>query len=595
MGDAIDDDVVDLISVDNGNEDQLSSDGKDEAEGEEEVDKDGEAQEQDEVNIPGMGDAIDDDVVDLMSVDNGNEDQLSSDGKGEEEVDKDPPWVDIGDGHEMRTIPTELLHSASISFVNLKGMSPIESISELGVVVDVLGDGNCFFYAIMVGLHFLHIAPYYLHSGTNQERISTICSLLRSVTIFRKAMFLSLFDNIEQFRSNDSSIRSVHDSCGDRLSPFSGSVHAITAQNASPGAILYQDKMDYDKGCSRAHWADISFHLPIAAFKHQITIVIYSTIEGRIRTTEIAAYFDGSVTRHHLPGHWYSPPPNVRSILIFHTGNHFQFILPEHYTGDRNNLDFPTFLSVSDSTVGKVDFLMEPCKQEASSFENNRHISRPTTSCLNDVSRVLSGKAPWSSYEHFCGVEKVKVGILQISHIRFTKFQNSKFSVQIPSIELAGKIIVSHDAEKLLSAIWVPKFKAGAWFRSQIVKARDFPPHVSLRCQGATASKVGITGAGKRVGTHNYILKVNGWCSGTKNGRGKKIVGETDGCSTKWIGGIDYPNLLRHALNPTDAMIELQITINGACFHPEKKMMGQLRGQERDQAVEDVSMSSLFL
>ena len=90
------------------------------------------------------------------------------------------------------------------------------------------------------------------------------------------------------------------------------------------------------------------------------------------------------------------------------------------------------------------------------------------------------------------------------------------------------------------------------------------------------------------VDLHDGVsTKFWGVCAG--GGYKKNNLGRNDlCCTTSWVAGIDEPNVKHLALNPFDSSIELQIQFKGQCIHEKGKVIGQLRGPAREEAVKEV-------
>ncbi|KAL7491548.1 hypothetical protein ACHAWT_000863 [Skeletonema menzelii] len=206
------------------------------------------------------------------------------------------------------------------------------------------------------------------------------------------------------------------------------------------------------------------------------------------------------------------------------------------------------------------------------SFHSTLSIVKPSNLNLEEISRNVGGKPHISVYKHF----HKEVTINGLRYFMYKELQDETFSVTVPSLALCGQIVVSHDGSKLTSATLGPNFKGGAWFRDEIVKATNFPPNSK-----ATSFN---RGRGKRC-KHPYLIYFTGWCTGRKDRKGD---GDGTTCTTSYVGGLDYDNLLLLAMKPNDSMIKLEIRLNGRCVHCATEMLGQLRGPSRKRALENV-------
>lgn len=198
----------------------------------------------------------------------------------------------------------------------------------------------------------------------------------------------------------------------------------------------------------------------------------------------------------------------------------------------------------------------------------------------NDVCDYVGRRPKIERYNHFDG----HLVCNNKKFVRYKGFNQKSFTVRVPSADLANKIIVQHDGKNIVKAAFARDFNRAAWFRSRIQKAPKFPSHINLVTKNSVVVTMSKSGAGKRCHGHNFKLKWSGRCS---EGR------HNPGCSTKWIGGVTEANLLSFALDPFDSMVELEIVITGNCIHRWGKTFGQLRGEERQVALDEVRIFHL--
>ncbi len=564
---------------------------------------------------------------------------------------------------------------AFLRFARDNGMSRINCLDEFSTTVDVGGDGNCFFYAVIIGLYYIQHAPFYLNHESREQRHRNLFSNLRRITRFRIELFHFLQNNSILFCSPDANLRYVHNAVGNNLNDFSESSLVSIRKR------LYKKGTKYSQGCSRDMWADLNQHLPIVALFHKTTVICYFTSDSCVSRAEsnvmhhtTVAHYDsnGHVTMFFTDDGFYSPPKNIPSITLkFVNGNHFQYLrqkMSDHdafhwgdiqrfmedddvddeeeeddddnsdddnsdddnddYNGDDDDDDDDEDgdddggdENVNDSNGSSSNHFARTPNQETSyrapspgmdqdqgsaytdaTLPDNVNLSLPSSiqwrkimspeDALKSVrdgsngtrsaSSVLGGKSSMSKYLHY---EKE----LEVGDKRYIKYKelpkDNEFTVKVPSNEVCGKVIVQHDGSKVLHADISPDAKrVCTWFRQQIVNADNFPQHICLRCNNKRVVTIGKTGRGKRA-RHPYLVVFDGWCAGTK-----KRASNTNSmvCTTKWIGGIDADNLLELARNPFNSTIELKIRFTGSCCHDKNEIFGDLRGEERQKAINQV-------
>lgn len=562
----------------------------------------------------------------------------SSDG---EQSDKDHQLDDSQESWE--TCPTfgvqmkppsddRLEQNQSVTFITDLGMKTFTDIESIGVLMDVSPNGNCFYYAIMMGLFHLHTPPFYLATGSDEDKLLHLKMNLSDVTEFRKQMFRCLLEHNQQFTSPDATIRSVHNSAGIRWKDYSADPNDLLYKKDLAGALLYDDSVDFNNGCRQYHWADIAKHLPIAAFTHKKSMMVYShfTIRGNSeRITTLAHYSDGTVTMHPNLGGWYTPPPGDCITLLMVSACHFQYVRPTSTHSIVPNdfgLSFKSYTATSpsandmnhckmnvegdvqsdgnakkhrrrvknpyrkggDVNVSEMDVDAKNNDDAKNDEDASQCAAKPSQLSLDSAAKLLGGKGKMSSFPHFCE----EVNIADVPHHRYREFVSEVFTTKVSGLELIGKVVAEHDGTNLTNVVIAPGSAKnfGEFFRSEIVKGDNFPRHVVLRGQKATSTSILKKGRGKRP-LHPYLAYVSGWCAGSQK-RKKRSSNEHEGCTTKWVGGIDEENLLLFAKKPTDCTIEMSITISGYCLHNKYKMYGQLRGAEREKAVREVKSMS---
>eukprot|EP00985_Skeletonema_marinoi_P033791 scaffold42193_cov161-Skeletonema_marinoi.AAC.1 len=196
-------------------------------------------------------------------------------------------------------------------FIAATGMVVAEDIEEVGVIVDVLGDGNCGVHAIVIGLFHLCLPPYYLAFATDEQRMDHIRDKLQSTWRTRHEMFLFLEENIAFFNSKDDSIRRLHDACGKRFRDFASPSRKLLEEPGHVGRRMYTPFVNYERGVGVAHWLDINHHLPLAALKYKCSVVCYYMLVGSRHDTTVAHYHDGQVSMYFIEGDYYTPPTDT--------------------------------------------------------------------------------------------------------------------------------------------------------------------------------------------------------------------------------------------------------------------------------------------
>ena len=100
-------------------------------------------------------------------------------------------------------------------------------------------------------------------------------------------------------------------------------------------AILYRDGIDFDtNGATKHYWLDVSYIVPLVAYKYQVSIYVYSKIQNVYRT-DAFIYDDTKVGQSgqvdKLESFTLVMPSSVRSICIVHNGQsdesgHFMYL-----------------------------------------------------------------------------------------------------------------------------------------------------------------------------------------------------------------------------------------------------------------------------
>jgi hypothetical protein len=124
-------------------------------------------------------------------------------------------------------------------------------VERFGKIEDVMGDGNCGFYAALLGL----------------ERMKRIEQ--KTITEFRKDLW-------EFASANQTQIKTVAIPEGQRNAI--GKNYSWEEDMMNP---LYRQGNSYEKGCGSQSWIRGEWHFPLIAYKFQITIVVYSTSTTR--------------------------------------------------------------------------------------------------------------------------------------------------------------------------------------------------------------------------------------------------------------------------------------------------------------------------
>jgi len=189
----------------------------------------------------------------------------------------------------------------------LPACSPTISLDKIGIIIDVKGDGNCGYYAIMKGLQDL---------GCLDSKIQ--------VTTFRKD--LKCFGEIHAKEIIQLKIYQWG---------FTSLERQLNWWEKSVLGILYRDGIDFDtKGATKHYWLDVSYIVPLVAYKYQVSIYVYSKTQNVYRTD--AFIYDatkveqnGQVTK--LESITIEMPSSERSICIVHNGQsdgsgHFMYL-----------------------------------------------------------------------------------------------------------------------------------------------------------------------------------------------------------------------------------------------------------------------------
>jgi hypothetical protein len=125
-----------------------------------------------------------------------------------------------------------------------------EDIKKFGTIEDVKADGNCGFYAILLGL----------------EKMGKIEPRSMTVTEFRKDLWEYAKTNEKQIRDEaipESQKKSVK--------------NAISWMTDVLDPLFRVTRRSYETGCHRCDWICGHWHFPLIAHKFQIAIVVYST------------------------------------------------------------------------------------------------------------------------------------------------------------------------------------------------------------------------------------------------------------------------------------------------------------------------------
>jgi hypothetical protein len=125
-----------------------------------------------------------------------------------------------------------------------------EDIKKFGTIEDVKADGNCGFYAILLGL----------------EKMGKIEPRSMTVTEFRKDLWEYAKTNEKQIRDEaipESQKKSVK--------------NAISWMTDVLDPLFRVTRRSYETGCHRCDWICGHWHFPLIAHKFQIAIVVYSS------------------------------------------------------------------------------------------------------------------------------------------------------------------------------------------------------------------------------------------------------------------------------------------------------------------------------
>ena len=238
--------------------------------------------------------------------------------------------------------------------------------------------------------------------------------------------------------------------------------------------------------------------------------------------------------------------------------------------------------STGDDANESISHQRKYTDERLSSVDNK---TKQSPQMLRHVSDVVGRRNNVAHHSNF--QKKTKSG--GKSYVHFEPFKKKRvYKVKVPSIELSGKLVIQHDGTQVKKVEFCKSWtNRSPWFINQIKPA--IPNHVSLVSKGSKCLKVRNTrrnSFGKNP-THTNLVKFWGVCAGgdyKKNNLGRDDLC----CTTEWVAGIDEPNVKHLALNPFDSSIELQIQFNGQCIHEEGKVIGQLRGPAREEAVKEV-------
>lgn len=516
---------------------------------------------------------------------------LSSDDSGP--LHPDDMW-----GARNGEMPDE--RTASLAFATAQGMFFFSFISEIGTFQDVAGDGNCFFYAILLGAYYNRIHPYYIEEPSEKLRLLHLARYVFDNTTFRRSMHSFLQDNIMKFCSDDPNERCLNDSTGGKHRDFVGNSERVLNRI---GQKLYEDGVDFYDGCTFNYWADVNRMIPVAAFFLKMTIVVYWKARptqkdlSEIYFTTVAYYEDDNVTMHFLEGEqFYAPPSSVPKICLWYDGIHYQHIilyeydLPtfkwRHFKACHAKKQLPNSSIVQHQTPTKPHNDDGDCDIVDEQGSTSSDIADPSIASLRYTSKVVLGqRSPKSKHME----KRETVGSVHYVHFHPV---TDEIIIIIKSEVLIGKIVASHDGNKLTSYGFAPGLKhKGALFKDLMNASGSVPAHIDLRCQNSTTVSL-PSGRGKRSTQHSYLIKFDGTCSQNVHKRSKKkSKDDMNGplqCTTTWVGGIDHDNLLLFAKEPLGSQIELGIKIQGRCCHREDKVYGQVRGAKRQEVIKEV-------
>lgn len=181
-------------------------------------------------------------------------------------------------------------------------------LSSFGTIVDVSGDGNCGYCAIMDLL-------------ANQS----IIEATMSVTAFRKVIYEFIGEN------GDNIITSLEYAVHFRNSPDYKS-RVDTFLSRLKRRIYIPNKL-FDSGTTRRHWMDPGYDIPIIAICYSVTVGFYDILRG---TTFIASPTSNGIAEVTFASEIIPPP--AQSVMIVYNGtNHFGY-LKSHET-DSDEVD----------------------------------------------------------------------------------------------------------------------------------------------------------------------------------------------------------------------------------------------------------------
>ena len=204
-------------------------------------------------------------------------------------------------------------------------MQKIKSLGSHGVIHDVKGDGNCGYYAIMMGLCD-----------------AKLLSRRMSVTDFRKGLVEYLQANETFFCGNSKILPKMLNVSGTGCTPFCVSRRSNTelTQTAIDKIIrdisrnIYDDESEYQSGTfDRNKWFHTSHAGPIICAKYQVNLLSYDGYgsQNSLRPKYTHMYtrneFDDMI-QYRLLQYWHEPLKH-RTIHIAGDGRiHFQYFQP---------------------------------------------------------------------------------------------------------------------------------------------------------------------------------------------------------------------------------------------------------------------------
>jgi hypothetical protein len=180
-----------------------------------------------------------------------------------------------------------------------------EELGMFGKIEDVTGDGNCGFYAILLGLERMKIVQR------------------KTITFFRKQIF-------EYAQTNQTAIADVAIPEAMRNCLVGGT---FTWEGDVLGPLYRQEGPSYETGCPSSNWIRGEWHFPILAYMFQVTLVVYSTSENKkkrengdlMHHKSTFIYFPNGesehVSRHLPPPNTLSQVDNGSTIFLVHINN----------------------------------------------------------------------------------------------------------------------------------------------------------------------------------------------------------------------------------------------------------------------------------